>query len=702
MTSCNQIMAELTALRADIAALDNKYLLKTEKPQIVQQSIAGADALIMPKTEQLIAIAIASLAIKFGVIEALAKTALAAAATAAQVAAAAAAKVATLALAVAGVVASIAALKVLGARIDAVELGLNFLGNDVSRLFGQLLGIKNTANRADSKADTALSKANAADNIANQANSKATRADQVAEDARAIANRADSKADTAISTANKAESIARQAYDGAKQAINTANGAQTTADSADATANRAIGVANNATTIGNNALSTARSAQTTADSADATANRAIGVANNATTIGNNALSTARSAQTTADKALAVARSIPAGKQGERGERGERGLQGIQGVPGIRGIQGIQGVPGIRGERGEKGESAEVDAATKRLIQQIAQNAAFIPALVARPAALSFSQTASAAASGTCQTTRPGGCMSNLAKNTANDINNKTQQGLNNLSNLLNGLGIGDLIKRVTAMQGVLGNQLRDKFGNPIGLTNFTRNFTKWSVIDRVTNLLILGSTLHNAAMLSNDLFVTLIQSINNVLATFGLKDSEDNEIDIAVIIKGQISDLLKKVLGLENYVKLTLAWKKANRIYQTGANVVSRVRSIVDSVGNIATVTNVNVADIGNALRRDGAVKEDSYNAMSRTVGASKFQKAVDRLASLSEAASDIESITSSVRSVKEDVEAIRGEQAEFKKAITEGIKTQEKLEKEIDTSTNPPNIEEKDLVRGE
>ncbi|MEA5515530.1 collagen-like protein, partial [Nodularia sp. UHCC 0506] len=148
MSSCDQISSEIAALSAAIAALDGKYVLKSERPQIVRQSIAGAESLIMPRTEQLIAAAIAGLAAKILGIEVIAKGAAAAAASAAGVAAAAAAKVATLAAAIAGILASIAALKILGARIDSVERGLSFLSNDVSRTLGLIPPIRDTANRA--------------------------------------------------------------------------------------------------------------------------------------------------------------------------------------------------------------------------------------------------------------------------------------------------------------------------------------------------------------------------------------------------------------------------------------------------------------------------------------------------------------------------------------------------------------------------
>ncbi|MDB9376461.1 hypothetical protein, partial [Nodularia sphaerocarpa] len=351
-----------------------------------------------------------------------------------------------------------------------------------------------------------------------------------------------------------------------------------------------------------------------------------------------------------------------------------------------------GATGARGLQGIKGEDGSLDNATKGLLGRIASQTAFIPALVARPAALTSAQTVAAAATGVCQTTRPGGCMNNLANNT----NNKLQQGFNNVSNLLNGLGIGDLLRTV--------NEVNTKMGAQVvgGLSANLKRITNFMKGERITNFITMAATLHNAAMLSNALATTLVSTVTNVFAIIGLRDADGQPYDASELLQTSLANFTRSVIGNQNYDQLTLTWKKANRVYQAGANVVSRVRSIVDSVRSISEITNINVADIGNALRRDGAVKEDSYSPMSRTVGSSRFQKAVDRLTNLTEAASDVESVSSSVRSVQEDIRELQTEQTEFKKAIKKGIDTEKTAEAKTDRETNFGTITEKDLERAE
>ncbi|MDB9374305.1 collagen-like triple helix repeat-containing protein [Nodularia sphaerocarpa] len=372
--------------------------------------------------------------------------------------------------------------------------------------------------------------------------------------------------------------------------------------------------------------------------------------------------------------------------------GATGARGLTGATGARGLAGATGATGARGLQGIKGEDGSLDNATKGLLGRIASQTAFIPALVARPAALTSAQTVAAAATGVCQTTRPGGCMNNLANNT----NNKLQQGFNNVSNLLNGLGIGDLLRTV--------NEVNTKMGAQVvgGLSANLKRITNFMKGERITNFITMAATLHNAAMLSNALATTLVSTVTNVFAIIGLRDADGQPYDASELLQTSLANFTRSVIGNQNYDQLTLTWKKANRVYQAGANVVSRVRSIVDSVRSISEITNINVADIGNALRRDGAVKEDSYSPMSRTVGSSRFQKAVDRLTNLTEAASDVESVSSSVRSVQEDIRELQTEQTEFKKAIKKGIDTEKTAEAKTDRETNFGTITEKDLERAE
>jgi hypothetical protein len=708
---CAEIRAELAALRAEIAKIK-----PVDENRIIRQAILGAEGSIIP---QIAAIAgtvffqkISPFNSRLGGVEravtdatALARQALerayaadSAARTAGNVAqnalssagsalskiGALAAKVAGIAALIASILGTLATIAVLGGRIDALENAIANLSNGLSQILGLINPIKQQAQRAESKADTANDKANQALAVANGAAGQAGRATEIAQGAANTAQNALTKAISASETATQAKN---------------------TADAANRKADEVRAFVKPLPERIDEAKRKADDAKRKADEADRKAEEAKRAFPPVRDL-------AKQAKTTADEALKkindLIKNPPKGLKGEPGRPGRDGKDGKDGItrvftfpgqpgkdgkPGQRGLQGLPGRDGKDGKNGKDGKDVD-----ERFIKELDRKIGDFPKLIAAiPKPLTYEQTVNAAATGTCRTTQPGGCTNKLVNNAKDSINSNTNSRFDRLIDFINLLGIKEMRENILNMRSVLGNQLFDKFGQKVGLTTFTRNFTKWSIIDRVMNLMTTAITLHNAAMLSNDLGSTLIQIINNVIATIGLKDSEDREIDVGNIIKGQIADFLKKVLGLENFVKLTLAWKKANRIYQASANVLSNVRNIFDHTRNIVETTNINVADIGNALRQDGVVRNNAYEPMSRRVGQTPLQRMVDKLDALSDAASSIESVTSSIRGIKDEIAELTKSQAEFNKAVNEGFQTEIKKEKSLQSSSNPPSITEKD-----
>ncbi|MFN5595203.1 MAG: hypothetical protein ACK482_17495 [Aphanizomenon sp.] len=143
----------------------NNFIPQSEKSGIIDAGAFKAQDLILPAIGIAITNAINPLSSQIEIIRGIADDAIniargaaTAAANAASAAASALSKIAGIALSIASILASIAALEVLGFRIDNIELGLDLLGNDVSRVWSSVTGIKNTAERAEDKANQALSK----------------------------------------------------------------------------------------------------------------------------------------------------------------------------------------------------------------------------------------------------------------------------------------------------------------------------------------------------------------------------------------------------------------------------------------------------------------------------------------------------------------------------------------------------------------
>lgn len=221
------------------------------------------------------------------------------------------------------------------------------------------------------------------------------------------------------------------------------------------------------------------------------------------------------------------------------------------------------------------------------------------------------QIETAAATGTCRTTQPGGCMRKLIDDSANNINQNTNNKAGNILNAVNtGLNAADL-----ALLGVINNKLGAQL--PGGIAGKLNRFSQWLHLDRALNLLTFAATIHNAFMLSNDIGQTLLSALNNVLQTIGLKDDEGKAFDIGKMISGTIESFIKSIIGAENYKAMTTTWAMANRIYQSTTNVINSFSNIGHTIVNAVEIVGGQTSKIGNALRICGTVGEKLYGWMN-------------------------------------------------------------------------------------
>lgn len=236
-------------------------------------------------------------------------------------------------------------------------------------------------------------------------------------------------------------------------------------------------------------------------------------------------------------------------------------------------------------------------------------------------------------------------------------------------------------------------------------------------IDRWINYVNMALLLHNALMLSNNLGQTAISAVENVFQLFGLKlqDDKGQEIDLSTLVGKTIQDTAKAVLGNENYTALTTNWKKANRIYQTGMNVLYSVQSIGNSIQNLTQLAIENTGKIGNALRKAGAVFENAYAPMVEKVTAmTPFQRTLqsytDTIQGSDTAISNMDQVTGEVTSMKDAKKELfgdgtpenKGQIKEFEdstKAISDAKKVEEDASKNVSQS---PDIARSDLIKPE
>lgn len=193
-------------------------------------------------------------------------------------------------------------------------------------------------------------------------------------------------------------------------------------------------------------------------------------------------------------------------------------------------------------------------------------------------------------------------------------------------------------------------------------------------LDRLLNLLNLAATLHNAAMLSRDLLETLVGTIENVLAMFGLKDAEGNPFDIGGFVSGTISNVLTTILGAETVQGISQTWNKANRILTAASNVVWSVRSIGDSILSALSVGFGWVGKIGNALELAGVIHERFWQMVNPNPNfQNRYFTAIEQA---EDVLSNIDAVAGEVLAVTDSISQIEQSRADILQEITTGTGT--------------------------
>jgi hypothetical protein len=212
----------------------------------------------------------------------------------------------------------------------------------------------------------------------------------------------------------------------------------------------------------------------------------------------------------------------------------------------------------------------------------------------------------------------------------------------------------------------LGDQIFGKGGKAIGIGGKLIQGFNWLIVDRAMNMLTLAVTIHNAAMLSQNIVATLTQAMQNIVELIGIKDDSDNPIELSTLINNSITNFVKAVVGKENYENVVKQWNYYNRIYQASANLFSSLLSMGDTMVNALNFISGQNAKIANALKIWRVVGDKAYGWMNITPNFNN--PFLTKLNSLDETASMVEQVTQeplNVKSAKEGLEAASKELAD-------------------------------------
>ncbi|MDM9580911.1 hypothetical protein [Nostoc sp. GT001] len=304
----------------------------------------------------------------------------------------------------------------------------------------------------------------------------------------------------------------------------------------------------------------------------------------------------------------------------------------------------------------------------------------------------------------CEISQPTGCLGAPIKQ-AEDAAKANGNKLNDILTGINTAGSAAQLALLDTINGKLGDQL------PGGIGGKLSRFADWMHLDRVLNIMILATTVHNGLMLSNDIGQTLLGIISNVLTLIGLKKEDGSAFDIGSVISGSIENLIKGAIGVENYQQMTEAWAKANRIYQATNNVINSFLNLSQTILQASELIAAYTGKIGNALRKGGIILESAYGWMNPQP---KFNRVTQTLESLQNGASTIQMVTQAPLDVVNAVTESTTAATEFVKAVKEDDKPVNKAtpipepdelkakESQSKTDSQPLNFDFSDLFDGE
>lgn len=327
-----------------------------------------------------------------------------------------------------------------------------------------------------------------------------------------------------------------------------------------------------------------------------------------------------------------------------------------------------------------------DSVDQRQFNDLVGRIALIPPLIARvpgdtvrqmPKPLTAPQVEAATSAGVCRSTKPGGCMNKALGDTADKVNQNTNNWGKNLLDKINAAANAAQLALLKKIDGKLGPQLPGGIGTV--LKNFFDAFksvAKWLHIDRALNVLTFAATVHNATQLSSDIVQTLASALSNALSLIGIKDDKGNALNISELVNGTIQNTIKGIVGEANYVSMSETWAKANRIYQSTTNLLNAFQGLSSAILTGLEMTAGKVGKIGNALRDAGEVLENAYGWMNPQP---KFNRVTQFLENLQNGASTIQQVTQAPLDIIQATTELTNATTELTNAVKDDTKATNK-----------------------
>lgn len=147
--------------------------------------------------------------------------------------------------------------------------------------------------------------------------------------------------------------------------------------------------------------------------------------------------------------------------------------------------------------------------------------------------------------------------------------------------------------------------------------DFAGKAWKATKADKVIYLLGTVASLHNAAMLSQNVAQSLGDTATAGLSLFNITAPGGETIDVNAVIGGTVRSKLESIFGTAVLNTASATWLKINRIHQAIGATVNAIQGTKNALLEADEITGGNVARIGNALMEQGVIEDDTYDYMN-------------------------------------------------------------------------------------
>lgn len=198
-------------------------------------------------------------------------------------------------------------------------------------------------------------------------------------------------------------------------------------------------------------------------------------------------------------------------------------------------------------------------------------------------------------------------------------------------------------------------------------------------MQKVLDVLTFVAIMHNVSMLSRNVGQTFLELVGQGVQAVGIRDEENNVIDINEVVSDSVEGLLKNILGLERYEGISETWNKANRIISSASAVIWTVRSMADAGQDLMEWVGENTGRVGNALKRWRVVGENAYPDMSERAQSahrmrSRFSKLTGAAENIEDRLSTYSQATSTVIEFQEESSELLQNYGTFRESIINGV----------------------------